>query len=71
MVVLVGVFAVLGVGEGEVALPWRLELGGPVDEVFGEKAAVVVADVGVSAAAVRAIVDHFALWGNCSVSLHC
>ncbi len=70
VVVLKRVFPVLGVREGEIAFAGRFELGGFVDEVFGEETAVVVADVGVSARSVRAVVDHFALGGHCSVGLH-
>jgi hypothetical protein len=69
-VVLEGVFAVLGVREGKVALAGGLELGGLVDEVFGHEASVVVADVAVSASAVGTIVDHLALGRHCFVSLH-
>ena len=52
LVVFVGVFAVLGLGEGELFLFRGFELGHLVDAVFGEESSVVVPDVGVSASAI-------------------
>ena len=51
-VVLEGVFAVLGLREGEVPFSGRLEASELVDLVLGQQSAVVVSDVGVAASAV-------------------
>jgi len=52
LVVLVGVLAVLGLGEGELLLLGGFELDHLVDQVLGEQPSVMVPDVGVSARAV-------------------
>lgn len=51
-IVLVGMFAVLGLREGEVALAGRFELRQLVDLVLRQQATVVIADVAVTASAV-------------------
>lgn len=51
-VVFVGVFAVLGLGEGELFLFGGFELGHFVDAVLGEESSVMVPDVGVPASAI-------------------
>lgn len=51
-IVLIGVLAIFGLGEGEVAFAGWLELGQLVDLVLCQEAPVVVADVGVATSAV-------------------
>ena len=51
-IILVGVFAILGLREGEVAFTRWFELSQLVDLVFGEQTAIVVADVGVATCSV-------------------
>lgn len=70
LVVLIGMFPVLGLRESEIPLSLGLELRHLVDAVFGQQPSIVVADVGVSTSAVRSVVHHLSLRRNCSVSLH-
>lgn len=70
LAVLVGVSAVLGLREGEVALSLRFGHAQLMNFVLGEQSSVVVADVGVPACAVGSVVDHLALGRDDSVRLH-
>lgn len=51
-VVVIGMFAVLGLAEGEFTFMGSLELGQFMDAVFGEESSVVISDVGVPACSV-------------------
>lgn len=69
-VVLIGMFAVLGLWEGEVPLSWSFELCEFVNFILGEETAIVIADVCVSSGSIGAVVDDLALRWDHSISLH-
>jgi hypothetical protein len=70
LAVFIGMFAVLALREGKIALSRLLELDELVDFILGKQAAIVVADVTVTSSTVWTVVYHLSLRRNRSVCLH-
>ena len=69
-VVLIGMFAILRLGEGEILFLWSLELFEFVDAVLRKQPTIMITNVRISTGSIRSIVDCPTLRRYCSISLH-